>query len=121
MIASGVRSPEIGGLSPTIPVSPRKGQILSLTYHAAGVPARMIRWDHAYMVPRRNGELVVGATNEDAGFDRSLTPAGVGSLLQRAQQLSSHLGGLPIHEMWTGLRPATPDGLPVIGKAKSKV
>jgi glycine/D-amino acid oxidase-like deaminating enzyme len=78
----------------------------------------MIRWEHAYLVPRRSGELIVGATNEDAGFDRSITPAGVGSLLQHAQQLSSHVGNLPIGEIWTGLRPATPDGLPVIGRAE---
>jgi len=116
VIASGVHTPEIDGLRPAIPLAPRKGQILSLT---TIVPAfqRMIRWEHTYLVQRRNGELVVGATNEDAGFDRSLTPAGVGSLLDRAQCVSSNLGGLPIHDMWTGLRPATPDGLPVIGKA----
>ena len=117
VIASGVRSPEIGGLFPAIPVTPRKGQILSLTYHPPSF-TRMIRWEHAYMVPRRNGELVIGATNEAAGFDRSITPAGVGGLLQSAQQLSSHLADLPIGEIWTGLRPATPDGLPVIGKAE---
>jgi len=116
VIASGVRSPEIQGISPAIPVSPRKGQILSLTSDARAF-RHMIRWEHAYMVPRRSGDLIVGATNEDAGFDRSITPAGVGSLLQRAQQLSSHIADLPIGEIWTGLRPATPDGLPVIGKA----
>jgi len=77
----------------------------------------MIQWEHAYMVPRRNGELIIGATNEDVGFDRSITPSGVGSLLARAQHLSRYLAHLPIGEMWTGLRPATPDGLPVIGKA----
>jgi glycine oxidase len=116
VIASGVHTSEIDGLRPAIPLAPRKGQILSLT---TTTPAfqRMIRWDHAYLVQRRNGELVVGATNEDAGFDRSLTPAGIGGLLDRAQQMSSRLGGLPIQDMWTGLRPATPDGLPVIGKA----
>ena len=116
VIASGVRSAELNGLSPAIPVSPRKGQILSLVSNPPPF-TRMIRWDHAYMVPRRNGELVVGATNEDAGFDRSITPAGVGTLLQHAQQLSTHVSALPIGEMWTGLRPATPDGLPVLGKA----
>jgi glycine oxidase len=117
VIASGVRSPEIGGLTPAIPISPRKGQILSLTSDAREF-RHMIRWEHAYLVPRRSGELIVGATNEDAGFDRSITPAGVGSLLQHAQQLSSHVGNLPIGEIWTGLRPATPDGLPVIGRAE---
>jgi len=116
VIASGVRSPEIGGISPPIPVAPRKGQILALTSNGREF-THMIRWEHAYMVPRRSGELIVGATNEDAGFDRSITPAGVGSLLHGAQQLSTHLANLPIAEIWSGLRPATPDGLPVIGRA----
>lgn len=116
VIASGVWSPEIGGLSPAIPVVPRKGQILSLS-STSPVFTRMIRWEHAYVVPRRNGELIVGATNEDVGFDRSITPAGVGSLLERAQQVSSDIRNLSISDIWTGLRPATPDGLPVIGKS----
>lgn len=116
VVASGVHTPEIGGLCPAIPLAPRKGQILSLT---TAVPAlrRMIRWEHSYLVQRPGGELVVGATNEEAGFDRSLTPAGIGGLLDRAQRISSRLGGLPIRDMWTGLRPVTPDGRPVIGKA----
>jgi glycine oxidase len=117
VVASGVHTPEIDGLRPAIPIRPRKGQILSLS---AAAPAfrRMIRWDHAYLVQRRNGELVVGATNEEAGFDRSLTPAGIGGLLDKAQRISAGLGSLPILDMWTGLRPATPDGLPVLGKAQ---
>jgi glycine/D-amino acid oxidase-like deaminating enzyme len=78
---------------------------------------RLIRWDHAYLMQRRGGELVVGATNEDAGFDRSLTPSGIGGLLERVQQLSSCTAKLAIKEMWTGLRPSTPDGLPVLGHA----
>ena len=65
----------------------------------------------------RNGELIVGATDEDVGFDRSITPAGVGSLLASAQQLAASLGNSTINQIWTGLRPATPDGLPVIGRA----
>ena len=66
-------------------------------------------------MPRPTGELVVGATNEDAGFDMSNTPAGLGRLLNEAQQISSHTGNYPIREIWTGLRPATPDGLPILG------
>jgi glycine/D-amino acid oxidase-like deaminating enzyme len=116
VIASGVKSAEIGGLSPAIPVVPRKGQILSLTTEPRAFK-RMIRWDHSYLVPRRSGDLIVGATDEDAGFDRSITPAGVGSLLTRALHLSSNLANLPIGDIWTGLRPATPDGLPVLGES----
>jgi glycine oxidase len=116
IVASGVWTGSIEGLSPAIPIGPRKGQILSLSL-SPGSFHHMIRWSHSYFVPRRDGELVVGATNEDAGFDQTLTPAGVGRLLSEAQQISSHVGSAPIKEMWAGLRPATPDGLPVIGNS----
>jgi len=114
VIASGVWSAEFAGLNPPIPVYPRKGQILSLGM-PAGAFRRMIRWGSSYFVPRSAGDLVVGATNEDAGFDLSNTPAGLGRLLNDAQQISSHVGCYPILETWTGLRPATPDGLPILG------
>ena len=114
VIASGVWSSEFRGLDPPIPVFPRKGQILSLGM-PPGAFRRMIRWGSSYFVPRSGGELVVGATNEDVGFDLSNTPAGLGRLLTDAQQISSHAGCYPILETWTGLRPATPDALPILG------
>ncbi len=115
VVSSGVWSGSIEGLAPPIPVYPRKGQILSLNMPGKAF-RHMIRWNHAYFVPRRDGELVVGATNEDVGFDRALTPAGLGGLLAEAQEISSHVGAFAIREMWTGLRPATPDGLPILGR-----
>jgi glycine/D-amino acid oxidase-like deaminating enzyme len=78
----------------------------------------MIQWGHSYAVPRPSGELVIGATNEDVGFDRSLTPAGIGQLLSAVQQLSTVAASYPIQEMWAGFRPATPDGLPVLGRGR---
>jgi glycine oxidase len=114
VVASGVWSAELGGLDPRIPVHPRKGQILSLGM-PSGAFRRMIRWGSSYFMPRNTGELVVGATNEDAGFDLANTPAGLGRLLMDAQQISAHVGNYPILETWTGLRPATPDGLPILG------
>ena len=114
VIASGVWSGEVRGLNPAIPVYPRKGQILSLGM-PPGAFRRMIRWGHSYFVPRGGCELVVGATNEDAGFDLSMTPLGLGWLLGEAQKISSHAGNYPILETWAGLRPATPDGLPILG------
>lgn len=113
VIASGARTSEISGLL-RVPIVPRKGQIFSLR-SPRPVFQKLIRWEHAYAVQRQGGDLVIGATNEDAGFDRSLTPAGIGGLMAKAQQLSESVASLPIQEMWTGLRPATPDGLPVIG------
>jgi glycine/D-amino acid oxidase-like deaminating enzyme len=116
VIASGARTSEIAGLCPRLPITPRKGQILSLITPTP-MFQRLIRWEHAYLMQRRGGELVVGATNEDAGFDRSLTPSGISGLLERVQQLSSCTAKFAIKEMWTGLRPSTPDGLPVLGHA----
>jgi len=114
IIASGVWSGELKGLDPLIPVQPRKGQILSLATPARPFK-RIIRWQHTYFVPRGSGEMVVGATEENAGFERTNTPAGIAQLLNEAQQISSHVGAYPILEMWSGLRPATPDHLPIIG------
>jgi glycine oxidase len=114
IVASGVWSARVGGLQPPIPVSPRKGQILSLGM-PTGAFRRMIRWGDSYFVPRSTGELVVGATNEDVGFDLAVTPAGLGRLLADAQTISSVVGSYPILETWTGLRPATPDDLPILG------
>ena len=117
VVASGAWTSEISGLQPQIPVSPRKGQILSLTMRGQTF-THMIQWGHSYAVPRPSGELVIGATNEDVGFDRSLTPAGIGQLLSAVQQLSTVAASYPIQEMWAGFRPATPDGLPVLGRGR---
>lgn len=116
VLASGVWSREVAGPGPEAAVYPRKGQILSLKM-PPGAFSHMIRWKHSYFVPRPDGELVVGATNEDAGFDRTLTPAGIGSLLADAQAISTHTASWPIQETWSGLRPATPDELPILGEA----
>jgi glycine oxidase len=114
IVASGVWSGEFGGMQPPIPISPRKGQILSLGM-PTGAFRRMIRWGDSYFVPRSTGELVVGATNEDVGFDLAVTPAGIGRLLTDAQTISSSVSSYPILETWAGLRPATPDHLPILG------
>src|SRR5262249_40024396 len=116
VVASGVWSGELSGLNPPIPVYPRKGQILSLAM-PDGAFRRMIRWGSSYFVPRNTGERVVGATTEDAGWDRANARGGLGRLLREPQQFSSHVGGSSILEPWRVLRPATPDGLPILGRA----
>ncbi len=114
ILAAGAWASEIKGMTPTIRMKPRKGQILSLEMPGPRFK-HLIRWGRLYFVPRRGGELVVGATNEDCGFDRRPTAAGLGGLLADAQRLSSVVGHYPVLETWAGLRPATPDGLPAIG------
>ena len=68
-----------------------------------------------YLVPKRDGRLVVGATEEWVGFENHVTAEGVASLLHRALALLPDLAGCAFAGAWSGLRPATPDGLPAIG------
>ncbi len=97
-----------------VPVVPVKGQMIalaapaSLVRHATWVPG-------AYLVPREDGRLLIGATVERVGFDRRVTAAGVHDLLHAALAAAPSLAGFALTEHWTGLRPGTPDGLPFLG------
>ena len=116
VVAAGAWAGRITGLTPPTGIKPMKGQILSLQMPGP-VFRHIVRWKNLYLVPRNDDRLVVGATDEDCGFDRSLTTAGIGGLLTGAQQMSRAVGSYPILETWTGLRPLIPGGLPVIGSA----
>jgi glycine oxidase len=95
-------------------VAPVRGQIVCVD---APHPAlRSIVWGPgAYLVPKLDGSVVVGATSEHAGFDRRVTAAGVAALLEAATRLVPALGDASFRSAWAGLRPATPDGLPLVG------
>jgi glycine oxidase len=97
-----------------LPVEPVRGQIVALE---APQPAlRSIIWgDEAYLVPRRDGLVLVGATVERAGFDVRTTAEGVARLIGAGSALVPALGACSFERAWAGLRPATPDGLPLIG------
>ena len=96
------------------PVKPIRGQMLALA-----TPIRFVQratWiPGAYLVPRDDGRLLVGATVESAGFEERVTAGGVHDLLHAALTAAPALGSLAVNESWSGLRPATPDGLPVLG------
>jgi glycine oxidase len=69
----------------------------------------------AYLVPRRDGRLIAGSTTELVGYDRRLTPAGIASIVGRAEEIMPAFTGQPVLEMWAGLRPRAADCLPVLG------
>jgi glycine oxidase len=96
------------------PVVPIKGQMLALA-----VPAGFVRratWvPGAYLVPRDDGRLLIGATVEAIGFDQRVTGDGMHELLHAALGAAPSLGGFAVTEQWAGLRPGTPDELPVLG------
>ncbi|HBB34828.1 MAG TPA: glycine oxidase ThiO [Cyanobacteria bacterium UBA8803] len=102
-----------------LPVRPKKGQMLSVQMPGSnGQPLplqRVIFGPETYLVPRRNGQLLIGATSEEVGWQPHNTPAGIHTLLARAMRLYPQLQDWPIQECWWGFRPSTPDELPILG------
>lgn len=100
-----------------VPVQPRKGQMLSvhLPQPSARLLHRVLYGEEVYIVPRQDGRIVIGATNEDTGFTPYNTPKGIQTLLNAALRLYPSLSDLSIQECWWGFRPATPDELPILG------
>jgi glycine oxidase len=97
-------------------VRPVKGQILELR-SADGAPpcARILASERVYLVPRPDGRLIVGATVEEQGFDTRVTGGGVHELLREAYRLLPDVAEMELVEAMAGLRPGTPDNLPIVG------
>src|SRR5437588_839787 len=113
VLAAGAWTNRIEGVR-TPPLRPVRGQLLQLGWH--GHPLSTIIWGpECYLVPRTDGSVLVGATVEDAGFDERTTTAGVRDLLDAACELLPEGWGATFLDARVGLRPATPDELPVIG------
>jgi glycine oxidase len=97
-----------------VPVRPVKGQVVRLR---GELPAgRMIRTEHVYVVPRRNGEVVLGATVEERGFDTTVTAGAVHELLREGYRVLPELAELELVDVCAGLRPGSPDNGPLIGE-----
>jgi len=97
-----------------VPTSPVKGQMLALGGSRAAL--RRALWvPGAYIVPRSDGRVLIGATVERAGFDVRVTAQGVHALLNAALRAMPALGDLAVTETWAGTRPGSADGLPFIG------
>ena len=106
-----------------LPLRPLKGQMLSvrLPESEPELPlTRILYGQDIYIVPRRDRQIIIGATSEDVGFTPHNTPLGIQTLLQRAIRLYPQLQHYPIQELWWGFRPATADELPILGFSESK-
>jgi glycine oxidase ThiO len=105
----------------SIEVVPRKGQMLSVLVPnqlRANLPLQQVLFgEDIYLVPRRDGTIIIGATSEDVGFAAHNTPRGIQQLLTNATRLLPLLQDFPICETWWGFRPATPDELPILGRS----
>jgi glycine oxidase len=95
-------------------IRPVRGQI-ALLNTGAPLLRRVLMWGPRYLVPRPDGRVLVGSTEEDAGFEKRTTAAAVAELLALACRLVPGLGAAHLERCWAGLRPGSPDGLPYLG------
>jgi glycine oxidase len=119
VLAAGAWSRGIGGLPPDRrpPVRPVKGQMLALQMDAAAPLLNHVLWaPGAYLVPRRDGRLIVGGTVEEKGFDQTITAGGVLTLLEAAWRAVPAIEELPLAETWVGHRPGSRDDAPILGR-----
>lgn len=114
VIAAGSFSSRIVGVEGSAPVRPAKGQMVSLRCDAAKIE-RVLWSERIYLVPRNDGRILAGATVEHVGYDKTVTAGGVRNNLDAAIELAPVLATAQIEETWAGLRPDTPDHLPIIG------
>lgn len=97
-------------------VRPVKGQVVELRTRDAETPARhILASERVYLVPRADGRLIVGATVEEMGFDTTVTAGGVHELLREAYRLLPDVAEMELVDAIAGLRPGTPDNLPLVG------
>jgi glycine oxidase len=114
IVAAGCFSAAIEGVAAYAPVRPARGQMISL--RADEVKMRRVLWsEHIYLVPRNDGRILAGATVEYVGFDKRNTAGGIEKMLSAAIELAPGLANARMEETWAGLRPDSPDHLPILG------
>jgi glycine oxidase len=101
--------------APPLPTRPVKGQMLSVIAPRRDFLRHVVRGPGAYLVPRSDGRILIGATLEEAGFDKRTDADTIQSLHQAGANLAPELGQARMLEAWAGLRPGTPDNLPIMG------
>ncbi len=99
----------------SLPVRPIKGQMLALRMPRDRFLERVIFGPNTYLVPRKDGRLIIGATSEEVGWTPENTPQGIYDLLERAMGLYPDLKNWTIEDFWYGFRPGTADELPILG------
>jgi glycine oxidase len=120
VLAAGAFTGTIGGSAAPIPTRPIRGQMVALNSGQARL-RHVVRSERGYVVPRDDAQpqkIVAGSTLEDAGFEKRVTPQGIEQILSSAQELVPALANAEITEIWSGLRPDTPDHLPLLGPSE---
>ena len=114
VIAAGCFSAGIEGVAAYAPVRPAKGQMIAL--RADDLRIERVLWsENIYLVPRNDGRILAGATVEYTGFEKGLTAGGLQKIFSGAIELSPGVAAARVEETWAGLRPDSPDHLPILG------
>jgi glycine oxidase len=115
VVANGAWSADlVAPLGLMLPVKPVRGQMLAVRTVPRAVH-QIIYGRHLYVVPRPDGETLIGATVEDVGFRKEVTLEGLEELIQAGRRIAPGIMGQPVLRTWAGLRPGSPDGLPLVG------
>lgn len=118
--AAGSWTSQLADLAPFAPTRPIRGQMAALR-HSGETIRRVLRSDRGYIVPRDHAtpqKLVVGSTGEEAGYVKCVTAGGLEQIFNAVNELAPELAGAEILETWCGLRPGSPDQLPILGPAE---
>lgn len=116
IVTAGAWSKQLlGAQAAKLEIKPIRGQMLLFKFDAPPLPHIVLQKD-LYLIPRRDGHLLVGSTLEDVGFEKNTTDAAREMLLQRALALLPALRGMPLVKHWAGLRPGSPENIPTIGR-----
>lgn len=114
VIAAGPWSKEVASTAGVeVDVRPQRGQLAALDPGLVAL-RRSIFWSNGYLVPKADGSIIAGGTEEESGFDDRPTVAGIATLLNLACRLAPALGAASLTRAWAGLRPVTPNGQPIV-------
>jgi len=114
VIAAGPWTREVASYAAVdVDVRPQRGQLAALDPGPVML-RRSVFWSSGYLVPKADGSIIAGGTEEDAGFDSRPTLAGINALLELARKLVPGLGQASLQRVWAGLRPVTRDGAPIV-------
>ena len=115
VIAAGSWSRQVGEIfGLTIPVEPAKGQMITVRSTQL---RHVVSWSEHYLVPRKNGEVVIGSTVEFVGHNKDVTLETVHHLISRSVDLAPAIGSAPLSRFWAGLRPYSPSRRPILCRA----
>lgn len=116
VLAAGAWAAHVPDVAPGLDVRPARGQMLALR-PSRPLCRRVLAHGDSYLVPRQSGEVLVGATVEDAGWEKAVTPDGLRTLIAHVERIAPAGLAAPVSRVWAGLRPYAPAGGPIIGRA----